>query len=133
MRIYSVNDNPTQTPDKRPFIQEFILHHAHLHHQRRVRLHLLDAGCKIWMRYLTFKIQIIMIKMQSQDIHLQRPRKDHITIGGIEIRVISKPKIGVEQLEGILKLKDLRKSSTELVRDLRRRDYEREEKRLGFS
>jgi len=48
---------------------------------------------------------------------LTQPWKNQIVIGSIEIRVIPQHKVRLETLEGILKSK---KSSTELVRELRR-------------
>ena len=61
---------------------------------------------------------------------MQRPThiwKNQIEIGSIEIKVVSPPKVKLETLDGILKSK---KSSTELVRELRKEDHAREEKRL---
>ena len=58
---------------------------------------------------------------------LIHPWKNQIEIGSIEIKVVSPPKVRLETLEGILKSK---KSSTELVRELRKEDHAREEKRL---
>ena len=68
---------------------------------------------------------IIRRKMQG----LTHPWKKQIVIGSIEIKVVSPPKVRLETLEGILKLKS-KKSSTELVRELRKEDHAREEKRL---
>jgi len=67
--------------------------------------------------------------MQSQNL-LKQPLRNRIEIGSIEIRVVSKPGIRVEELEGILK-SDTKENSTQIVRDLRKEDYEREEKRLS--
>ena len=52
------------------------------------------------------------------------PWKNQVEIGSIEIKVVSPPKVRLETLEGILKSK---KSSTELVRELRKEDHAREE------
>jgi phosphopantetheine adenylyltransferase len=73
--------------------------------------------------------------MQPHNLISQKPSlwKNQVKIGSIEIRVISKPKIKVEKLEGILKLKGEKSSSTKIVRNLRKEDYEREEKRLKGS
>ncbi len=58
---------------------------------------------------------------------LTHPWKNQVEIGSIEIKVVSPPKVRLETLEGILNSK---KSSTELVRELRKEDHAREEKRL---
>ena len=58
---------------------------------------------------------------------LTHPWKNQVEIGSIEIKVVSPPKVRLETLEGILKSK---KSSTELVRELRKEDHAREEKRI---
>ena len=58
---------------------------------------------------------------------LTHPWKNQVEIGSIEIKVVSPPNVRLETLEGILKSK---KSSTELVRELRKEDHAREEKRL---
>ena len=50
--------------------------------------------------------------------------KNQVEIGSIEIKVVSPPRVRLETLEGILKSK---KSSTELVRELRKEDHAREE------
>ncbi len=59
---------------------------------------------------------------------LIQPWKNQVEIGSIEIKVISPPNVRLETLEGVLKSK---KSSTELVRELRKEDYGREEKRIA--
>lgn len=53
---------------------------------------------------------------------LTQPWKNRVEVGSIEIKVVSPHKVRLETLEGVLKSK---KSSTELVRELRKEDYER--------
>lgn len=54
--------------------------------------------------------------------------KNQVEVGSIEIKVVSHPRVKLETLEGILKSKKL---STDLVRELRKEDYGREEKRIA--
>ena len=60
----------------------------------------------------------MIMKMQK----LTQPWKNQVEVGSIEIKVVSPHRVGLETLEGILKSK---KSSTDLVRELRKEDYER--------
>jgi len=60
---------------------------------------------------------------------LTHPWKKQVEIGSIEINVKSAPKVKLETLEGILKLKS-KKSSTAIVRELRNEDYGRGEEMI---
>jgi len=67
------------------------------------------------------------MKKMLKSSGLKQPWANQVTVGSIEIKVICRPRVKLQELEGALKPG---KKSVSVVRELREEDYGREEKRL---
>jgi hypothetical protein len=68
------------------------------------------------------------MKKAERSIDLKQPWANQLTVGNIEIRVLSRPNIKLQELEGVLKSE---KKAVSVVRELREEDYGREKRRTG--
>jgi len=68
------------------------------------------------------------MKKAGIPIDIKQPWANQLTVGNIEIRVLSRPKVDLQELEGVLKSE---KKAVSVVRELREEDYGREKRRTG--
>ena len=68
------------------------------------------------------------MKKAGIPIDIKHPWANQLTVGNIEIRVLSRPKVDLQELEGVLKSE---KKAVSVVRELREGDYGREKRRTG--